>query len=344
MDESIQETTVVWRRVTSQVLADNPLGDPATRRLPILLPPGYDPGGTRRYPVLFGLAGFTGRGAGMLNDSAWEPTLRDRLDRLYADGMPHVIVVLPDCFTRFGGSQYLNSSATGRYEDYITQELIPFVDREYATIAGPEGRGVFGISSGGFGALTLAMRRPDLFGAIACHSGDMAFDLCYLPDFPKAATELNRAGGLTTWWQSFEAKRKKDGSDFTILNVVAMAACYSPNPNAPLGLDLPFELETCLLDQDTWTRWVAWDPITMVMTGRNADALRTLRLLYIECGVRDEYHLHFGARRFVQRLRAHGIAHEYAEFDDGHRSLQYRYDVSLPKLALALSQGLGVRG
>src|SRR5205807_6310336 len=124
----------------------------------------------RRYPVIFGLTGFTGRGPMLLNDQAWQPNLQERLDRLYAAGMPPVILVLPDCFTRLGGSQYLNSTATGRYEDYVTAELVPYIDARYRTIAAPEGRAVFGKSSGGYGALIMGLRHADLFSALACHS------------------------------------------------------------------------------------------------------------------------------------------------------------------------------
>jgi enterochelin esterase-like enzyme len=326
-------TTLVWDVFASEVLAANPLGDPATRRLPVLLPPAYDP--SRRYPALYGLAGFLGRGAMMLNDRAWGLTLQERLDRLYAAGVPHAIVVLSDCFTGMGGSQYLNSPALGRYEDYLTQEIVPYVDGRYATIASREGRGVFGKSSGGYGALIMGMRHPDLFGAVACHSGDMAFDLSLAPDFPKAANSLARAGGVEAWWNVFQARFKKPGPDFETLMTLAMAACYSPNPSAPLGVDLPFDLHTCELRADVWARWLAWDPIAMVE--HYADALRSLRLLYLDCGSRDEYGLHYGARRLTRRLAALGIPHEYEEFDDGHRDTDYRYDVSLPQLARALS-------
>lgn len=326
------ETSIVFERVASAVLAGNPAGDPATRSLPVLLPPGYDP--ARRYPVLYGLAGYTRRGAALLNDAAWDVNLQERLDRLYAGGMAHVIVVLPDCFTRFGGSQYLNSSATGRYEDYLADEIVPYIDRRYSTLATPAGRGVFGISSGGYGALLMGMRHPELFGAVACHSGDMAFDLCYALDFPRAATAIARAGGLEAWWRTFEARRKKADADFATLSTIAMAACYSPDPAEPLGVALPFDLETCELRPAVWARWLGWDPVEVAE--RYAGALRSLRLLLLECGARDEYHLHFGARRLVRRLAQMGVAHSYAEFDDGHRNIQYRYDVSLPLLAAAL--------
>src|SRR5579862_5020776 len=174
----------------SNVLAGNPLGDAVARAVPVVLPPGYAES-DRRYPLIVGLTGFTGRGLMLLNDDAWQPNLAQRLERLYAEGMPHAVFVLPDCFTRYGGSQYINSEATGRYEDYVIEEIIPFVEARYRTIARPEGRGVFGKSSGGYGSMILGMRHPDVFGALACHSGDMAFDLCYAGDFPKFCNAIN---------------------------------------------------------------------------------------------------------------------------------------------------------
>ena len=109
------QTQVIFEQFTSRVLADNPLGDPATRQLPIILPPDYAASG-KHYPVIYGLAGFTGSGLSLLNFSAWQPNLPRRIDRLMAAGnLPPAIYVLPDCFTRYGGSQYLNSTAIGRY-------------------------------------------------------------------------------------------------------------------------------------------------------------------------------------------------------------------------------------
>ncbi len=95
-------TTVVWEQFASRALEGNPLGDPATRGVPVLLPPSYANDDTRRYPVLYALTGYTGSGPMMLNVRAWGLTIQERLDRLYADGMPHAIVVLPDCLTTPG--------------------------------------------------------------------------------------------------------------------------------------------------------------------------------------------------------------------------------------------------
>lgn len=326
--------TVEAPEFESKALADNYLGDLATRRLPIVLPPDYATSG-RRYPVIVGLTGFTGKGVMLLNEDAWQPNLVERLERLYAQGMPHAIFALPDCFTRYGGSQYINSEATGRYEDYVINEIIPFVDAHYRTIASPEGRGVFGKSSGGYGSMILGMRHPDVFGALACHSGDMSFDLCYGRDFPGTANAINKAGGVEAWWGRFAAQVKKNPDDFEALNILAMAACYSPAPDAPLRIALPFDLHTCERIPEVWRRWLEWDPVELL--DRYGENLRGMRLLYIDCGSRDQFMLHFGARLMTKRLKERGIAFEYEEFDDNHNSVQYRYDVSLPKLAHALA-------
>jgi enterochelin esterase-like enzyme len=324
-------TQTVIEQFTSRVLADNPLGDPATRPLPIILPPDYESSG-KRYPVIYGLTGFTGSGLSMLNFAAWQPNLPQRIDRLMAeDRLSPAIYVLPDCFTRYGGSQYLNSTAIGRYEDYVIDEIVPHIDRAYRTA----GRGVFGHSSGGYGALMLGMKHPDVFGAVACHSGDMAFDLVYRPDFPKFVNAIQKAGGVEQWWIEFERKVKKEGRDYDAINILAMAAAYSPNPIAqPLPIDFPFDLETCELRSDVWARWLERDPV--LLADRYADNLKQLRLLFIDCGSRDEFNLHFGARSLVKKLKALGVPHEYEEFDDGHMGVSYRNEVSLPKIVEAL--------
>ena len=119
------------------------------------------------------------------------------------------------------------------------------------------------------------------------------------------------------------------------LNILGMAAAYSPDPAAtPFGIELPCDLETGAFRPEVWERWLALDPI--VMLDRHADALRWLALLHLDCGIRDEWHLHLGMRMLARRLKALGIRHEVEEFDDGHMNIQYRYDVSLPKLARAL--------
>jgi len=331
---------VITEEFESDVLRGNASGDPHVRRVPVYLPPAYDEHPERAFPVVFVLAGFTGRGRALLNDGPWAPGLDERMDMLIAGrgaglACGEVILVLPDCFTRFGGSQYLNSSATGRYEDHIVQELVPHVDRRFRTIPDREHRGITGKSSGGYGTLMLAMRHPDVFGAAASHSGDLEFDYCYRGDVPRFCTLVQEAGGLAAWLERFRGKTQKSKDDFVALNILAMAAAYSPNPEAgPLGIDLPCDLASGAFREDVWRRWLELDPLRLVE--RHADALRSLKLLYFDCGVRDEWNLHLGARLLHRKLESLGIPHRHEEFDDGHMNVSYRYDVSLPLLAAAI--------
>lgn len=319
----------------SEVLRGNPAGDPHVRRVPIYLPPSYDRDEARRFPVAYVLTGFSGRGRMLLNDSTFSPSLDDRLDGLIASGRcGEMIVVMPDCWTRFGGSQYLDSAATGRYATHLVDELVPWVDANLRTMPAREHRGVIGKSSGGFGALTLGMKRPGVFGAVASHSGDAYFEYCYRADMPQACTVLQRAGGPKAFLEAFDAKPQKGKDDFLAYNILAMAAAYSPDPAAELGVALPFDLATGEFREDVWQRWLAFDPLALAEG--HADALRSLRLLYLDCGSRDEFHLHHGTRMLARKLAALGVPHEHLEYDDGHMNVSYRYDVSLPRMAAAV--------
>lgn len=325
-------------RHTSQVLVGNALGDPIERDLYVYVPPDYDP--SRRYPALLALVGYTGTGGWLFSVDPLTEALDRRLDRLIASGAcPPVIVAAPDCFTRVGGNQHINSAGTGRYEDYLCDEIIPFVDAHYATL--PRGRwGVFGKSSGGYGAIVLGMHRPDVFCALADHSGDANFELCYLADFGPALDAFREAGGPQAWLEAYwrDPNLKRD-RHMKPLEMFGMAAHYSPNPDAPAAharIDWPFDLETGELRAAVWERWRAWDPVNRVDT--HLAALRRLRAIYIDCGSHDEYALHWGARALVKKLRGHGIAVSHEEFDDGHMNLVYRYDTSVPILVHAILQ------
>jgi enterochelin esterase family protein len=316
---------VVTHRLESTVLRGNPLGDPTERALTVYLPPGYEADAGRRYPTLLAVVGFTGNGAMLFNADPLGEQLEARLDRLIGTGKcPPCIVVAPDCFTRVGGNQYLNSAGTGRYEDYLLQEIIPYAQRTWRT-----GKwGVFGKSSGGIGSMLLGMRNPDVFGALADHSGDSCFELCYIPDFPAALDAFREAGGPAAWLEKFWADdNRRRAKHMKPLNVLGMAAHYSPG-------ELPFDLETGEFRWDVWEKWRAWDPVNLAE--RYAENLKKLKLVYVDCGTKDEFALVWGARALVKRLRAAGVTVRYEEFDDGHMSISYRYDTSLPLLVAAL--------
>ena len=332
--KTYQSGSVRVLKHSSQALRGNALGDQADRDLYCYLPPGYD-GSQERYPAIYWLSGFTGCGRMMFNADAWAEPIDRRLDRLIGSGaMPPVICVLPDCLTRLGGSQYVDSSATGNYETYIVEELVPFVDGALRTKAGRDHRGVTGKSSGGYGALRLAMRHPDVFGGLGSHAGDAYFAYCYLPDFPAFTTGIQQAGGVEEFLRDFEVLPKKTPEAMKVLNILAMAACYSPNPAAPLGTDLPVRMPSGEIRADVWKRWEANDPVHMAR--ECAGALRSLRRIFLDAGSRDEFNLHIGARIFASRLDDLGVPYTYEEFDDNHMGIVYRYDRSFTELAKAL--------
>jgi hypothetical protein len=348
----------------SQVLRDNPLGDPFVRKLAIWLPAQYDQGASRgrgrRFPVLVDMVGFTGSGMSHVAWKSFSENVPERVARLvHQRRMAPAIVVFPDCFTALGGNQYVNSSAVGRYADYLIREILPTVDREVRTLSDREHRGCFGKSSGGYGAIVHGMRYPGTWGAVANHSGDAYFDFVYWCDWPNTLNELAKYrsrpqrpgpydvrrmqrgadGGLDDgrvrgFLQAVWKKTKLSGPEVHALMNLCMAASYDPDPGAPNGFRLPVNLETGEQLPERWRIWLRQDPIHMV--ARHVAALKRLRGIYIDCGWRDQYHIQYGSRILSKRLHAAGIAHTYQEFDDDHSDIDYRLEVSLPFLTRAL--------
>lgn len=355
--------TLVMLEHDSRILGDNPLGDPHQRRLGVWLPPQYDHGPAgRRFPVLYDFAGFTGSGLAHANWKPFGDNVPERAARLIGEErMAPAIIVFPDCFTALGGNQYINSTAIGRYADYLTREIVPFVDREFRTLADRDHRGCFGKSSGGYGAIIHGMKYPQVWGAVANHSGDACFDIVYRNDWPSTLNELARFrrpglrpgpyaaaqeaareglaeglddGRIRRFLDAVWKKEKLSVGEGHCLMNLCMAASYDPDPAAPLGFRLPFHLETGELLPRRWSRWLRHDPVNLV--GRYRDQLASLRGIYIDCGWRDQYNIHYGSRQLSQRLAAAGIGHVYEEFDDNHSDIDYRMDSSLPFLVKAL--------
>ena len=322
---------VVVETFDSKVLKGNPLKDPIRRDVAIYLPPKHDK--AKRYPAAYGIVGYTATGKMLLNMDPLGEDLKSRLDRLIRRGkMGPMIVPMVDCFTRVGGNQYINSTATGPYDDYLHKELIPFVERRYRVSR----RAVWGKSSGGYGSIVQGMLHPKAWSALADHSGDSLFELCYTMDFPKALAAFRERGGPKRWLNWYWRQPNRRRSEFyPVLNTIGMAAHYSPNPRSPeLGTDFPFDLKTGEWRREVWARWRRWDPVNMVE--RRARALRRMRLVYIDCGTKDEFNLIWGARTLHEKLTKLRIEHVYREFDDTHLNIPYRYDVSLPLIWKAL--------
>src|SRR5437867_381572 len=233
--------------------------------------------------------------------------------------------------------------------------------RRFPALADREHRGCFGKSSGGYGAILHGMKYAKTWGAIADHSGDSYFDFVYWHDWPNTLNELanhrlpKRKPGAYDARRESSRKGLAEGLDdgrirrflahvwkkekltvketLCIMNV-CMAATYDPDPKAPLGFRVPFNLESGEAIEERWRKWRQHDPINLVTKYR--DNLKSLSGIYIDCGWRDQYHIHYGSRILSARLAAARIRHRYEEFDDDHSDVDYRMDRSLPFLYRAL--------
>jgi len=322
--------------IESQALQGNLCGDPHVRSVDVYLPQGWQD--MNALPLLVDLVGFTGSGPAHLNWKPFAERLPQRLERLISQGkMGPVALAFPDCFTSLGGNQYIDSIATGNWATYLVDEMLPAIEAAFPVGGSPAKRGVFGKSSGGYGAIVHGMLHADIWGAIAVHSGDMGWDRLFLGDFPKAVAALEKHGGYAGFLNHIQEGTKVKGEDFHHLMMLAMGASYDPNPENPKGVSLPVEMRTCELDSAAWERWLAHDPVVMVERDDVQTNLRKLQGIFIDCGARDQYNIHFGTRQLSDRLKELKIEHTHEEFDDTHSSIDYRMDISLPFLYRVLT-------
>jgi S-formylglutathione hydrolase FrmB len=252
--------------------------------------------------------------------------------------VPPAILVFVDAWTSYGGSQFIDSTGTGRYHSYLCEEIVPWVDKQYRTIADRDHRAITGKSSGGFGAMITSMLRPDLFGAFATHSGDAYSEGQYIPAFLQA-TRMLRAydGDIYKWWDDFSNRTAfTRGEDMRLLEVLGISACFSPGPDGrPI---LPFNTETGELIPDIWERWLRWDPVRMAKL--HGEALHSQKGMWIDAGTHDQWYLDLGAQAFRRELKrlevADGKIH-FELFNGGHFGIEYRQPMSIKWLTELLS-------
>ncbi|QRP49749.1 alpha/beta hydrolase-fold protein [Amycolatopsis sp. FDAARGOS 1241] len=323
---------------TSELLRGNPLGDPHERPLWVYVPPGYDDS-AERYPVIYVIQGYTGQVTMWANRTAFRPSFLETADAVFAAGAPACVVVYVDAWTAYGGSQFVDSPGTGRYHSYLCDEIVPWVDAHYRTIPERESRAISGKSSGGFGAMITPMLRPDLFGALATHAGDALYELCYLPEFGKAARALRTYDhDVFRWWDDFRSRPAftKPG-DESLLVAFGVAACFSARADGTP--ELPFDPVSGVVEPQVWERWLAWDPVRMAPG--HAATLRDLRAVWIDAGTRDEWFLDLGATAFRDEVLQSGLPPDrlhFELFDAGHAAVDYRYPLALKWLAERLAR------
>jgi hypothetical protein len=273
------------------------------------------------------------------NRAPYRQPFTETADAVFARGeAPPSLVVYVDAWTAYGGSQFVNSPGTGRYHSYLCDEIVPWVDGRYRTLPEAAHRAIMGKSSGGFGAMITPMLRPDLFGALATHAGDALYELCYLPEFGRAARLLrDYDGDIWRWWEDFRSRVSfTKEADHALLVLLGVAACFSAHEDGTV--DLPFVPKTGVLRPEVWERWLDWDPVRMVP--RYAGALRSLRAVWIDAGTRDDFFLDLGAEAFRAALREVGVSDEvirFELFEATHAGIDYRYPLSLAWLCQRIS-------
>lgn len=316
-------------------LAQNRLGDPSKRLVEIWKPANV---ATKDLPLLICLASYLNSGPSLTAWLLFGETIPERLDRLYnAGSLPPCVVVFIDSFNRLGGTQFVNSPTMGNWVEALADELLPVIEKKYSC-GGKGRRGLFGHSSGGFGALYNLAERPSIWSAAASHAGDVGFDFVYRNDLPKTLRVLSGYGNdiekfLNAFWQ----QEKPKGEQVSALMMLAMAASYDPSDDAndPYGIRLPVTWDTCEFITERWEKWLSYDPIQFVQ--EKAETFKSARAVYIDCGLNDEYNMLYGSRRVSKILTDAQVPHTYEEFEGTHGTIGPRYETSLPILLKALS-------
>ncbi|MEQ1763463.1 MAG: alpha/beta hydrolase-fold protein [Pyrinomonadaceae bacterium] len=287
-------------------LEGNLVGDSPNRSVIVYLPPGYEGDKKMRYPVVYLLHGY---GANVAGNKGWVregSAFVETTSRLITEKkISPMIIVMPDGSNRFGGSMYTNSVTTGNWEDYIVRELVAFIDKNYRTLPKAESRGIAGTSMGGYGALKIAMKHPDVFGAVYGNSS------CCLVLAPPAV--MSESAGPAAKLTSFEEAAK---APVPVRISLAYAAAFSPNPsNPPFYSDHPASANgsDAVLSTAVLGRWQANTPINMV--DQSVTNLRRLRVA-LDIGTQDR--LLESNRQFRDALKRNRIEHTYEEFDGGH--------------------------
>ena len=296
-------TAVEHIKVHGKSLEGNLEGDSADPDVAIYLPPSYAADKSRRYPVVYLLHGYGGRDDTFNGRLA---TLPDSADKLAASGAAkEMIVVMPNSYTLHKGSMYSNSVTTGDWEAYIAVDLVAYMDSHYRTIATRASRGLGGHSMGGYGALRIGMKHPDVFSSLYLMSS-----CCLNASLNPRVEQMTTAAGVTTR-EAAEAEAKKPG--FGISVTLAEAAAWSPNPNnPPLYYDLP--VKDGKPQPDIIAKWAANAPLAMV--GQYIPSLKKYKAIGMEVGTKDN--LITTNKQLEEMLTGFGVKHTYETYEGDH--------------------------
>jgi enterochelin esterase-like enzyme len=283
-------------RVHGTALDGNLAGDDATRDVYVYLPPGYTKG-SKRYPVIYYLHGY-GVTADVYKDTVLK--IPASTDAAMNAGTQQFIIVMPDAFTRLGGSFYANSPVIGDWETFIAKDLVAWVDRKYRTIRSREGRGLAGHSMGGYGTLRVGMKHPEVFAAIYAASSP-----AYEPA-PNAEATKKELARMTPG-----IRAESRGTSFSIM---AKSAAWAPNPQKPpFYFDLPFDADGKQVPLAA-EKWAANSPL--LLAGQNVPALKSFRGIALDVG--DQDGLRDANSQLDAELTRLGVPHEYEVYEGTH--------------------------
>ncbi len=312
-------------KVSAPALKGNLLGDPTEQSVAVYLPPSYDTAPAKRFPTVYLLHGFLGNNKAWTTNGYQGMSLQPLMDEMIKSGKTReMIVVAPNGWNAYRGAFYTNSTVTGNWEDYIYRDLVQNIDANYRTIARPESRGIAGHSMGGYGAVVLAMRHPDVFSAV------YALSPCCLGmegDF----TSENPAWLKTIRLTSKEQLKPRPGSldEFYPIAFIAISASFSPNPErAPFYVDFPYlEREGRLeKNESAYARWRAKMPLYMV--DENKQNLLKLRGIFIDYGQQEEFsHITITSQLFSKALAERRIPHIFEVYEGGDHGNKIRQRV-----------------
>jgi S-formylglutathione hydrolase len=297
-------------KVHSRALENNLLGDPADQQVAVYLPPSYEASPSKRFPVIYLLHGYSAENQVMERGKQFQ----ELMNKLIAAGtVREMIVVVPNGRNAYYGSFYTNSSVGGNWEDFISRDVVSYIDGKYRTIPQAASRGITGHSMGGYGSIVLGMKHADIFGAVyslsACCTAMLA--------------DLGPSN--MSWREALKFKNKNDFRTDSFSNVyaialTAMAAAFSPNPKqSPLLVDFPFRLENNMLvpNGEAYARFQAKLPVNMIP--EYTSNLLRLQGIYIDYGVQEEFsHIPAGSLALSRELSEHGIPHTFEVYQGDH--------------------------
>jgi pimeloyl-ACP methyl ester carboxylesterase len=307
---------VVELQIPAPSLKGNLVGDPTEQGIAVYLPPSYDTSPDRRYPVVYLLHGFTSSNKAFLKYGGLQPLL----DEMIKTGkIAELIVVLPSAQNAYQGSFYTNSTVNGNWEDYLYRDLPGYVDANYRTIPKAESRGIAGHSMGGYGAMMLAMKHPDVFSVVYSLS-----PCCF--GVEGDLTSENPAWLKTIRLTSKDQLKAKPGSfdEFFQLAFVGSSVAFSPNPaGKPFPVDFLYRERDGRLERDeaVFSRWKAKMPIYLVE--ENKENLLKLRGIFVDYGEKEEFsHIRIATAIFSRLLTERSIPHVFEVYPKGdHGSL-----------------------